>query len=74
MQNGDQGLSSIILAGSGLLVKVLITLELHGILIKFSMLIYFNITEIQVCETVTMLRQEKRRSEHFFINPQYPPK
>ena len=61
MQNGDQGLSSIILAGSGLIVKVLITLELHGIriLIKFSMLIYFNITAIQVCETVTMLRQAK---------------
>ena len=31
MQNGDKGLLSIILAGQGLSVKMLITLEPHGI-------------------------------------------
>ena len=31
MQNGDKGLPSIILAGQGLLVKMFITLEPHGI-------------------------------------------
>ena len=31
MQNGDESLSSIILAGQGLLVKMNITLEPHGI-------------------------------------------
>ena len=31
VQNDDEGLPSIILAGRGLLVKMLITLELHGI-------------------------------------------
>ena len=31
MQYGDKGLLSIILAGRGILVKMLITLELHGI-------------------------------------------
>ena len=30
MQNGGEGLPSIILAGQGLLVKMIITLELHG--------------------------------------------
>ena len=29
MQNGDEALSSIILAGQGILVKMLITLEPH---------------------------------------------
>ena len=31
MQNGGEGLSSIILAGQGILVKMLITFEPHGI-------------------------------------------
>ena len=31
MQNGDEALPSIILAGRALLVTMLITLELHGI-------------------------------------------
>ena len=31
MQNGDEGLQSIFLPGQGILVKMLITLELHGI-------------------------------------------
>ena len=31
MQNSDKGLSSILLASQGLLVKMLITLERHGI-------------------------------------------
>ena len=31
-QNGGEGLSSIILAGQGILVKMLITLEPHGII------------------------------------------
>ena len=31
MLNGDEGLPSIILAGRGLLLKMLITLEPHGI-------------------------------------------
>ena len=32
MQNGDEGLPSIVLSGRGRLVKMLITLELHQIL------------------------------------------
>ena len=39
MEKGDEGLSSIILAGLGILVKMLITLEPHGI----CMLIHSNI-------------------------------
>ena len=31
MQNGDEGLPSIILVGQGLLVKMLLPLEPHGI-------------------------------------------
>ena len=44
MQNGDEASSSIIvLAGRGLLVKMLIILETHGILTKFCKLIHFKI-------------------------------
>ena len=35
MQNGDEALSSIILVGQGLLVKMLITLEPHNIFYQF---------------------------------------
>ena len=35
MQNGDKALLSIILAGRGLVEKMLITLEWHHFLIKF---------------------------------------
>ena len=36
MQNGDKALSSIILAGRGILVKMLITLEPHHIFYAIS--------------------------------------
>ena len=38
MQNGDKGMTSIILAGPVFLVKMLITLELHGISCLFDSL------------------------------------
>ena len=65
MLNGDEGLPSIILAGRGLLVKMLITLEPHVLFysIKIYIIIHFNIIDKQVCKTVTRLRQEKCRSE-----------
>ena len=50
LQNG--ALLSIILAGRGLLVKIIITLESY-ILIKFCILIHFNIVATLVCKTVT---------------------
>ena len=34
MQNGCEGLSSIILASQGLLVKMLVTIEPHGIVLN----------------------------------------
>ena len=45
MQNGDEALPNIILAGQRLLVKMLITLSRTApyILIKFCILIHFNI-------------------------------
>ena len=49
MQNGDDGLPSIILDGRGLLVKMLIILNPHGIVkSNFAKLINFNIIETQV--------------------------
>ena len=39
MQNGDKGLSSIILDTRGLLVKMLITIEMHGI---FNQILHTN--------------------------------
>ena len=50
MLNDDKGLLSIILAGQSILVKMLITLKTY-ILIKFCILIHFNIVETQVCKT-----------------------
>ena len=41
MQNGDDALPSIILAGQGLLVKMLITLEPHNIFYHFLILKHF---------------------------------
>ena len=60
MQNGGEGLSSIILAGRGILVKMLITLEPHGLvyLIEICVLIHFEIIETQLCKTVIMLCQD----------------
>ena len=42
MENGDEDLPSIILTGQGILVKMLITL----VLIKFYILIHFNIIDL----------------------------
>ena len=59
VQNGDEGLPSIILAGRGLLLKMLITLEPNGIFfIKFCVLIHFKIIGTQVCKTVTRRRKD----------------
>ena len=57
MRNGDKGLLSIILAGQGLSVKMLITLERH-ILIKFCVLIHVNIIETHVCKTAIRFCQD----------------
>ena len=57
MQNGDEALSSIIFTGQDLLVKIPITLESYDIfgLIKFCILIYFNIVQPLVCKMETRL-------------------
>ena len=61
MQNDDKRLPSIFIAGQGILVKMLITLVPHDtvyIIIKFCILIHFNIIETQVCKTVIRPCQE----------------
>ena len=45
MQNRDEGLPSIILAGRGILVKMLINLEPHGIFDQICILIHAIIIE-----------------------------
>ena len=55
MQNDDEGLRSIILASQGILVKMLITLEPHGIFQSYFAYIHFNVSETQVCKTVIRL-------------------
>ena len=58
MQNGDEASPNIILAGRALLVKMRITFELHGIFAShFFILLYFNIVQPLVCETVTRLHR-----------------
>ena len=48
MQNGDEGLQSIILAKCGILVNILITLEPHvSILIKLCIHKHFSIIKTQ---------------------------
>ena len=57
MQNGDEGLSSIILSNAGILVKMLIALEQQWyICIKFCklILIHFRIIKTQVCKMVIL--------------------
>ena len=59
MQNADKGLPSIILAGQGILVKILITLRTAWyILIKLCILIHFNIMETHVCKPIIRLFQD----------------
>ena len=57
MQNGADGLPSIVLAGHGILVKMLITLEPHVIFffIKLCILIHYNIIEMQLFKTAIKL-------------------
>ena len=57
MQNGDEASPSIILAGRDLLVKMLITLEPHGVFSSNFALIPFYIVLILVCKTKTRLHQ-----------------
>ena len=57
MQKGDEALPSIILAGRALLVKMHITLELHGIFGSNFVLMYFNIrpaTGMKNCDEVSL--------------------
>ena len=53
MQNGSEGLQSIILAGQCIFWKMLRTL-----LIKFCILIHYKNIETDVCKTVIRLCQE----------------
>ena len=56
MQNGDEGLLRIILAGRGNLVKMFITLEPHGLFKKkICILTHLFIIETQVCIVRTSL-------------------
>ena len=55
MQNGDEALSLIILAGRGILVKVHITLEPHHIFRSNLHTYTFYIVETLVRKTVTRL-------------------
>ena len=57
MRNDDEGLPSIILAGRGLLVKMLTSLEPHVYFNQICIRIHFNIIETQVCKTVIKLFQ-----------------
>ena len=66
MQNGNEGLPSIILVGRGLLVKMLIILNRMVYVTKICILIRFNIFKTQVMQMVTNLRQDN----FLFINPQ----
>ena len=60
MQYGGEGLPSIIVASQGILVKKGITLESHGIINQFCILMHFNIIETQVCKTVIRFCQDKK--------------
>ena len=57
MKKGDEALPSIILAGRALLVKMLITLEPHGIFGSNCILMYFNTAQPLVCKMVTRLHR-----------------
>ena len=51
----DEGLLSIISADCGQLVKMLITLERHGIFrSNFAYLFYFNIVQSLVCRSMSL--------------------
>ena len=58
MHNGGEGLPSINLTGRGLLVKMHIVLDAWNIIIKFCILIHFNIIKTQVCKTVIRLCED----------------
>ena len=58
MQNDSESLLSIILASQDRLVKMLITLEPHGIFITLCILIHYNIIKKQVSKTVIRLCQD----------------
>ena len=67
-----RGLPCIILAGQGILAKMLITLELHGIfLIKFCILIHFNCIETQVYQMVIRLCQSIVAVLHTCVSKMY---
>ena len=58
MQNGDEALPSIILAGRALLVKMLITVEPHGIFAQILYTyMYFIIVQPLVCKKVMRLHR-----------------
>ena len=60
MQNSKKDIPSIILARRGLLVKIFITLERHGIFYSN----FANIIETQECKNVSL--------NNLFINPKEP--